>query len=219
MKFFEALDIPRFARPNLIKLDPYLTAQELKDRLSGNGFMSYEPLWPKMSEVTKRQVTDFEIGVWWKSAILISAMTLLRDEYDRAGIWYGFKRTPRSILGLMFKPSVRGVLFANGKAEAHLINPRKGQRLTEECIAFLKRAAYEEHCISDPNNPQPVVVDTSSSSDRKPRRFRASRSDEMVSVDEFERIVNLFFEAAAIAGFPITYHEGDFTADLFRRVP
>jgi hypothetical protein len=41
----------------------------------------------------------------------------------------------------------------------------------------------------------------------------------MLSLEEFEEAVNRFFEAAAIAGFPIVYHDGDFTADLFRRRP
>lgn len=218
-KVFEALDIARFARPSVLDLDPMLTSIELRERLAGKGFMSYEPLWPRIADIARRNVTDFEIGSWWNSATLISAMITLRDEYGRAGTWYGFKRTPRKILGLLFKPSVRGVLFANGMPTAHLINPRKGQRLSQECIAFLARAAYEEHCIGDPSNPKPVIVDTSSPTDKKPRNLRKFEAPEMISLEEFEDIVNRFFEAASIAGFPLQFHDGDFTADLFRNPP
>lgn len=219
MKFFEALDIPRFAKPDLLNLDPVLTAIELRDRLSGKGFMSYDPLWPRLTEIARRKVTDFEIGAWWRSAILINAMVVMREQYDRTGSWYYFRRNPRNILGLQFKPSVRGVLFSSRGSEAHLINPRKGQHLSSDDIAFLLRAAYEEHCINDPNNPVPVVVDVSSPKAKEQRSIRVFRDLEMMPLGEFERIVDRFFEAAAIAGFPIVHHDGDFTADLFRRVP
>jgi hypothetical protein len=166
-KYFEALDVPRFAVPNVLDLDPIRTSANIRERLAGKGFMSYDPLWTRMKKITSEPVSEADIEKWWNSKTLIYAMTTLNLGYGQEGSWYGFKRIPRDVLGVMMKPSVKGVLFRNGRAEAHIINPRKGQILSEDDFRFLGRAAYEEHCRNDPNDPVPVVVDTSEVRDKK----------------------------------------------------
>jgi hypothetical protein len=221
-KTFESLDIVRFAVPDVRNLDVGRTAVSLRERLGGTGFMSYDPLWRRVSAVAARSVTDAEIEGWWKSSTLIEAMKVLRDQYADIGRWYHFPQTVRDVLGLSFKSSIRGISFSKTYgAEAHIINPRKGQVLTSDDLAFLARAAYEEHCIDDPNDPQPVVFDLSSRNGSKVRHPTIYRglTPKMISVEEFESIIEKFFDAAVLAGYQLPEYPGEFTADLFRRPP
>lgn len=216
-KTFEVLDVIRFASPNVRQIDPFHTSTLIRERLSGKGFMDYRPLWSRMPSITARFVSDAEISMWWQKAALINAMHAINGSYRQAGSWYGFSRVQRNIFGVQMKPSVRGVLFRNDRAEAHLINPRKGQILSENDFRFLARACYEEHCRNDPNDPIPFVVDTSEVKKGKGRivRDRECTNSDMISVDEFESIMDLFFQSIQLAGYPIDYRSGDFSSDMF----
>jgi hypothetical protein len=63
--------------------------------------------------------------------------------------------------------------FVDGQAYAVLINARKGQRLFPEHLRFLARGVYELHCIDDPNDPIPLIIDVSEHEKGKGRTLRA----------------------------------------------
>ena len=218
-KVFNILDVPRFARPCLSEIDVIQTAQELRIRLQTTGWMSYNPLWPRINFVKGKVVSEDVIKTWWKSESLIEAMMILKDEFAQSDPWYGFTENLRDISGILFKPTVKGIRVRPERFEALVINPRKGQPIDDYDARFLARAAYEEHCIDDPNNPEPVIIDLSKpkfSKVRLRRRFTNMR-ERMISIEEFEQILGTFFEAAQIAGYEIPYVPGSFSADLFRR--
>ena len=219
MRRFDLLDIARFAKPSLVQLDVVMTASELREALASRAFMSYAPLWSRLDRSARGLLTEKMIASLWKQKALIEAMLILNAELRGKGNWYGFGTKPRRVLGLEFKPIVRGVLVTGGRLEASVFNPRKGQPLSEYEVRFLARGAYEEHCISDPSNPVPVVWDLSEKVKGGGRRLVIHRNmiETMVSLDEFEMVVGRFFEAANLAGIPTSYGDGDFTADLFRR--
>jgi hypothetical protein len=65
------------------------------------------------------------------------------------------------VLAFWFKPSIKGVWYVDGQAYAVLINARKGQRLFPDHVRFLARGVYELHCIDDPADPIPLILDVS----------------------------------------------------------
>lgn len=57
-KFFELLDFPKFAAPDVLKLAPEATARALVERLSGASFMSYGAMWPRMDLLVRGLASD-----------------------------------------------------------------------------------------------------------------------------------------------------------------
>jgi hypothetical protein len=108
-------------------------------------------------------------------------------------------------LGFWFKPSIKGIWFFEGKAYAVLINARKSQPLTAEDIRFLARGVYELHCIDDPNDPIPLIIDLSEHEKGKGRELRvyAMPADEAAALDVFEHSVREFLVALNMAGISL----------------
>jgi hypothetical protein len=110
---------------------------------------------------------------------------LLKEHFGGRGTWYAQPSKPKYVLGFWFKPSIKGIWFVDGQAYA--VAARKQQRLSEQDIQFVARGIYELHCIDDPNDPIPLILDLSAHPGEK-RRLRAYtvRADEAISLEAFE---------------------------------
>jgi len=226
-KFFELLDFVKFALPNVLSLDASRTASNLAERTGGGGFMSYGQMWPRLDVLVRGLATDTfiesEFSAYtddWKNKSIRAAYRLLREHLGGRGAWYPGPKAPTYVLGFWFKPSIKGIWFHEGRAYAVLINPRKGQPLSRNDVRFLARGVYELHCINDPNNPVPLVVDLSKHDEDQERKARIYEvpPDEAVSLEVFEYSVREFLVALSWAGISLPPPpEIAHVLDLFRR--
>lgn len=226
-KFFELLDIVKFARPDVLSLRPAPTALVLTERLGGGGFMSYGKMWSRIEVIVRGLASDEFIEATfsaykdeWKNKSIQEAFRLLRDHMNGNGNWYRAPAVPTYVLGCWFKPSVKGFWHHDGQAYAVLINARKGQPLDLNAVHFLARGIYELHCIDNPNDPIPLIVDLSQHINDKERRARVYPVpvEEAVSLEAFEQSVKDFLVALSDAGIALPPPpELEHILDLFRR--
>jgi hypothetical protein len=224
-KTFELLDFPKFAYPSVVRMDAAQTSQNLIERLGSGGFMSYSSIWPRMAAIVEGHATETfienEFGFYsegWKNESIRDAVRLLRKHFGGRGTWYSLPTKPIFVLGFLFKPSIKGIWFVDGKAHAVLINARKHQRLFPEHLRFLARGIYELHCIDDPNDPIPVIVDLSEHDLGEGRllNVHAMPVERAISLDEFDSSVREFVRALELAGVARAVPTGN-VIDLFRR--
>jgi hypothetical protein len=211
-KFFELIDFPKFARPSVLSILAPPTALELTERLEGGGFMSYGQIWPRLGDVVRGLATEAyilqEFKAYkkdWKNETIRNVVRMLCKMFAGKGTWYPERSKPKFILGFWFKPSIKGIWFFEGKAYAVLINARKGQHLTAEDVRFLARGVHELHCIDDPNDPIPLIIDLSEQEQGKGRELRAyvMPADEAAPLDVFEHSVREFLIALNMAGISL----------------
>jgi hypothetical protein len=121
-------------------------------------------------------------------------------------------------LGFWFKPSIKGVWFVDGQAYAVLINARKQQRLFPEHIRFLARGVHELHCIDDPKDPIPLIVDVSEPERGRGRVLKAHVTpvEKAISLDEFDDAVRQFIKALQLAGVALPTDAAD-VLTLFKK--
>jgi hypothetical protein len=211
-KTFELLDFPKFAAPSVLRMDAAQTAGNLIERLGGVSFMSYGQIWPRMSDIVNGFADETficrEFSAYsddWKNNSIQDAARLLAEHFGRRGKWYPFSTEPVYVLGFWFKPSIKGIWFVDGQAYAVLINARKSQRLPDEVIRFLGRGVYELHCVDDPNDPIPLVIDLSEHQKGEGRRLRVHvvPAGSAITLDEFDAAVREFVKALALAGVAV----------------
>jgi hypothetical protein len=224
-KVFELLDFPKFAYPSVVGMDAALTSQNLIDRLGSGGFMSYAAIWPRMTAIVgghaDEAFVEKEFGFYdenWKNESIREAVRLLRKHFGGRGTWYSLPTKPIFVLGFLFKPSIKGIWFVDGQAYAVLINARKRQRLFPGHLRFLARGVYELHCIDDPNDPIPLIVDLSEHDLGEGRllNVHAMPVEKAISLDEFDSAVREFVRALELAGVARAVPDGS-VVDLFRR--
>lgn len=226
-KFFELLDVVKFGVPDALTLQADATSYNLAERLSGKSFMSYGAMWPRLDLLVKGYATDHFIDSAfsfyeddWKNNSLRGAFRLIRSYFGGKGRWYAAPRYATYVLGFWFKPSIKGFWFHEGKAYAVLINARKSQPLTQSDVRFMARGVYELHCIDDPNNPIPLIVDLSQHNGDKERKARVYEvpADEAVSLEAFESSIKEFLVALNLAGVGLPPPlDVEHILDLFRR--
>ncbi len=212
-KTFELLDFPKFAVPSVLQMEAAQTAISLVERLaSPGGFMSYGPIWSRMQDIVEGYANDaFILSEFnsyaddWKNATVQEAVRLLRSQFGGRGRWYPWPTKPIRVLGFSFKPSIKGIWHVDGISYAVMINARKGQHLTLDDRKFLARGIYELHCVDDPADPVPLIVDLSEPNIGLGRRLREYKvsPEEMISLDEFDRVVREFVKALGIAGVAV----------------
>jgi hypothetical protein len=226
-KFFELLDIAKFALPNVLTLQASPTAFNLAERAIGGGFMSYGQIWRRLDVAVRGLATDEFIESAfsaykdeWKNKSIQYTYRLLREYFGGKGAWYQVSSAPTYVLGFWFKPSIKGIWFYEGRAYAVLINARKSQPLTWDDVRFLARGIYELHCIDDPNDPIPLIIDLSQHYDDDERKVRVYEvnPDEALSLEAFEYSVREFLVALSLAGIsPPPPPEVEHILGLFRR--
>jgi hypothetical protein len=226
-KCFELIDVVKFALPNVLRLEAAATSYNLAERVAGGGFMSYGAMWSRIDVLVSGRASDDFVETTfsfyqddWKNEQIREAYRLLRDRFGGKGRWYGISHAPIYVLGFWFKPSIKGIWFHDGKAYAVLVNPRKRQALTDSDVRFLARGVYDLHCIDDPNDPTPLIVDLSQHDGDKGRKARIYevRPDEAVSLEAFEYSIREFIAALNIAGVSLPPPpEVEHILDLFRR--
>lgn len=208
-KTFELLDFPKFAAPSLLQIDAGMTSVYLTDRLGGKSFMSYAQIWPRMLAIVGGFATDDFIDSQfnayeddWKNESIRDVVRLLKEHFGGRGVWYPMSSKPLHVVGFWFKPSIKGIWFVDGQAYAVLINARKSQRLLPEHLRFLARGIYELHCVDDPNDPIPLIVDLSERQVGQGRRLTVHpiTPDQAITLDEFDFVVREFLRALALAG-------------------
>jgi hypothetical protein len=227
LKYYELLDIPKFALPDVSAIQARPTATNLIERLTGGGFMSYSKIWPRLDIAVKGLATDqyirTEFSAYkdeWKNRAIQDAVYLLRDFLARRGNWYRTPNNRQHVLGCWFKNSIKGFWASDGKVYAVLINCRKRQPLNWEDIRFLARGIYELYCIDDPNDPIPLIIDLalhSTDVKRKARIYEVPIT-EAIPIEGFEHSMREFLVASSMAGIsqpppPDLEH----ILDLFRR--
>jgi hypothetical protein len=123
-KYFELLDFPKFAEPDISRLQAPPTALRLAERLGGGGFMSYGQIWPRMDAIVRGLASEAYIlsefkayKDGWKNESIRDVARLLRQVFGGKGVWYPEPSKPIYVLGFWFKPSIRGILFFEGRAE------------------------------------------------------------------------------------------------------
>jgi hypothetical protein len=224
-KIFELLDFPKFAYPSVLRMDASQTSQNLIERLGGGGFMSYSSIWPRMTAIIEGRADETfiekEFGFYsddWKNDSIRDAVRLLKRQFGGRGTWYSLPTKPIFVLGFLFKPSIKGIWFVDGQAYAVLINARKHQRLFPEHLGFLARGVYELHCINDPNDPIPLIVDLSEHDLDEGRVLNVHLMpvEKAISLDEFDTAVREFVKALELAGVARAVPDGAII-DLFRR--
>jgi hypothetical protein len=52
----------------------------------------------------------------WKNDSIREAVRLLKKHFGGRGTWYPLSTKPVSVLGFMFKPSIKGIWFVDGRA-------------------------------------------------------------------------------------------------------
>jgi hypothetical protein len=225
-KCFELLDFPKFAYPSVVRMDPVQTSYNLIERLSGGGFMSYGQIWPRMSRIVAGSATDkfieTEFSAYadeWKNNSIQDVARLLRGYFKGRGRWYPHSPKPRKVLGFWFKPSIKGVWFVDGQAYAVLVNARKGQPIFPDHARFLARGIYELHCIDDPNDPLPLILDASEHEDDEGRKLRPHvvSPEHAISFEEFDTAIRLFLQSLQLAGVALPDIGTESVVDLFRR--
>jgi hypothetical protein len=224
-KYFELLDFPKFALPSVVGMDAAQTANNLIDRLAGGGFMSYSMIWPRLEPIVSGYATESFITREfcpyeedWKNTALQDVARLLMQHFGGRGRWYKHPQAPTKVLGFWFKPSIKGVWFVDGQAYAVLINARKQQRLFPEHIRFLARGVHELHCIDDPNDPIPLIVDVSEPEKGRGRVLKAHVTpvEKAISLDEFDDAVRQFLRALQLAGVALPTDAAD-VLTLFKK--
>lgn len=226
-KIFELLDFPKFAYPSVVGMDPTQTSYNLIERLSSSGgFMSYGQIWPRLGLIVAGHASEHfivtEFNAYsddWKNESIRDAVRLLKKHFNGRGTWYPFATKPKKVLGFWFKPSIKGIWFVDGQAYAVLINARKQQPLHREHIRFLARGIYELHCIDDPNDPIPLIIDLSEHGKNEGRdlRVHAMRAEEAISLQEFDDAVRAFVSALELAGVALPPDGIDSMVDLFKK--
>jgi len=225
-KYFELLDFPKFAYPSVVGLDAVQTSYNLIERLGGKGFMSYAQIWPRMVPIVSGLATESYIqsqfnayGDDWKNNSIQDVARLLRQYFGGRGTWYPYPAKPSKVLGFWFKPSIKGVWYVDGQAYAVLINARKGQRLFLDHVRFLARGVYELHCIDDPADPIPLILDVSEHEEGEGRILRPyiMRPEQAVSFEEFDDAVRQFLKALELAGVALPSDPIDSVTDLFKK--
>jgi len=84
----------------------------------------------------------------------------------------------------------------------------------------LARGVHELHCIDDPNDPTPLIVDLSKHEDDDGRKLRVHPvlPDEAASLENFEHSVREFLVALNIAGISLPIPPSvENVLDLFKR--
>ena len=212
-KIFQFLDIPRFAAPDILNMDAATTGLRIgHERMQGHGYISYESVWSAFPKVIRGYATDDFIEQQfsyyrksrdsWKNQELQTIVKLLREAFGGKGRWYPASKNFKEVLGVRFRPPIRGFWFYQGRSYAISANLRKKQRLTLEQMQFLARAAYEIHCVNDPNDPIPLIIDLSQASEglQRERRLFTFEPNEMMPLEAMEAGLREFFSALAIAG-------------------
>jgi hypothetical protein len=211
-KCFELLDFPKFADPSVLSLQAPSTALRLTERLGAGGFMSYGQVWPRIGAIVRGLATEAYIldqfkaySDSWKNDTIRDVVRLLRKVFGGKGTWYPEPSKPTYILGFWFKPSIRGIWFYEGQAYAVLINARKGQPLSDEDVRFLARGIYELHCIDDPNDPIPMIVDLSEQEEGEGRTLNVyvMQADEAATLEAFESSLKEFLVALNMSGISL----------------
>jgi hypothetical protein len=211
-KTFELLDFPKFAAPSALQIDAAMTSVQLVNRLGGKSFMSYAAIWSQMRTIVNGAATDRFIEIQfdiyedeWKNEAIRDATRLLNQHFGGRGRWYPFPAKPLYVLGFWFKPSIKGVWFVDGQAYAVLVNARKGQRLLDEHVRFLTRGVYELHCVDDPNDPIPLIVDLSEPRIGEGRRLRVHNIGvaNAITLEQLDRIIREFVNALKLAGVTV----------------
>ena len=226
-KYYELLDMPKFAAPDVLTLKAQPTAFNLMERIGGGGFMSYGQIWPRFDILVKGFASDDFIDASftaykkeWKNRAIRAAYRLLRDHFGGKGRWYRMPTTRTYVLGCWFKTSIRGYWVHDGKVYAVLINCRKSQALTYNDVRFLARGVYELYCIDDPNNPIPLIVDLGLHTEDKERKSRVYEVPvkEAIPLEAFESSVREFLAALSLAGIALPPpSDVEHILDLFRR--
>ena len=95
-KYYELLDMPKFAAPDVLALRAQPTAFNLLEQIGGGGFMSYSQIWPRFDVMVQGFATDEFIDssftaykAEWKNKAIQAAYRLLRDHFGSKGRWYG----------------------------------------------------------------------------------------------------------------------------------
>ncbi|WP_421723368.1 hypothetical protein [Bauldia sp.] len=196
-------------------------------RLGDKGFMSYGQVWPRLGHAIRGLADDEFISMAfssykdeWKNQTIREGYTLLRDYFGGRGNWYPARSKPIYVLGFWFKPSIKGIWYVDGQAYAVAINLRKGQPLSEDDARFMARGIYELHCIDDPNDPVPLILDVS---EQKPKAGRSLRPhlvqiEDTVPLATFEDSIREFLVALNVVGLSLPPPPDlDSVVDLFRR--
>lgn len=224
-KYFELLDFPKFAYPGVVRMDVVQTSYNLIERLGGGGFMSYCQIWPRMGDIVGGWASDeyisSQLGPYadeWKNESIREAARLLKQYFGGRGKWYPFSQKPKKVAGFWFKPSIKGVWFVDGQAYAVMINARKGQPLFPEHVRFLARGVHELHCIDDPNDPIPLIIDLAQHSRSVGRELHVYEmpEEQAISFEEFDEAIRQFLKALELAGVAVP-SEADNVVDLFKR--
>ena len=225
-KRFELLDCPKFAYPSLTNMDVGLTAVNISERLNGKSFLNYGQIWPLLADIADGKLDDFALKARlsahkdaWKNEVLQEVAALLREWIGGKGRWYKEGARPFEVLpGTYFKPSIRGTWYYDGQAYKVCINARKYQRAFPDHIRFLARGVHELHCLMDPADTKPLIIDLSAGDDGKRvlRTFNLG-DEQMMGLEEFELILRRFFEALELAGVTTVPERDANIADLFRK--
>jgi hypothetical protein len=189
--------------------------------------MSYGQIWPRLELIFKGLATDGFIksefcayNAEWKNRAIRDAFSLLRDQFAGKGNWYRLPGIRSYVLGCWFKTSIKGFWAYEGKVYAVLVNCRKSQPLSWDDVKFLARGVYELHCIDDPNNPIPLIVDLALHPEDDERKVRVYEVpvEEAVTIETFEYSLREFLVASSMAGIsqapPL---DVEHILDLFRR--
>jgi len=226
-KYVELLDAVKFAVPDVLRMEAEPTASNLAERVVSSGFMSYGQMWPRFDLMVKGFATDEFIESSfsaykheWKNKAIRDAFRLLRNIFGGKGSWYRVPNHRTYVLGVWFKTSIKGFWVYEGKVYAVLINARKGQALSWDDVRFLARGVYELHCIDNPNDPIPLIIDLGLHDGDKERGVRVYevQPEEAISLETFESSVREFLVALSLAGISLPPPpDVEHILDLFRR--
>lgn len=225
MPSLELLDVIQHAKPDLINLDVEQTAKSVsKSRGSIKNYnMAMDHIDAYCSGHQKHDdlitfLRTHPNEEWHKH--LEDVGTRLLEIFGKIpSKWHKTGRRPtESVAGLLVKPAIRGVWVADGKAFPCMINARSSVLLEKRFkLPFAARGVYESDVRDEINIAGPMIVDLGKepSSGARANRVHFPTEAEMMSLEQFESILQRFSQALALAG--ITKKTVDRPMDLFRR--
>lgn len=225
----ELLDIPYLAAPSLGAISVAATAERINKFRSGGSEnkWAYDPAFDRFARfMSGEQIESLleEMGGFKRKVQRLSCCEVLSLLCDHlAGprrLWLPYKRRPFELPGGFFFTGVgRGILRQDDGDFSVFVNQRKTMPRDPLAGAFFSRGTFEAHIRDEPSLAGGIVLDLSSlrsSGPRSPRKFVIG-PENMMSLDQFDYICRVFFEAAVSSGYLVEAPTERHFGDLFRR--
>lgn len=222
----ELLDIPYFSGGHIDAMITRIVANAIRRQRRAGSARSYDPVLNLIGQLKDKRTTTEEIkrvfanhkDQHWADHLNDVGRGLHFGLQNYEFDWHPTGRKPLFFQGLNVKPAIRGTMVRDGEILPALVNARSGLVMTWYVRKFLARGVFEFHGRDIPGVERIAIWDVSRSDEKNGRQFSETiyNQEQMMSIDEFEQIVEDFLKCIAMAGFEHAVRQPSDIADLFR---